>query len=247
MSIELVSLAVDNEGIAVVRMQDEEGCNAISEEMASALQHVLGAVRLREDVKVVVIAGLPNYFSTGASRELLEKLADQKLSPADIVLPRSILNIPVPTIAAMEGHAIGGGLALGICADIVLISRENSYGCTFMNMGFTPGMGTTRLLEHVLGPAIANELMFTGKCFKGAELEGRSSFNYILPRAKVFPKALDLASRIAEKPRFALTTLKQNIAHSRKMIYEQAFEQEAEMHRLTFAQPDIADLIRKQL
>jgi polyketide biosynthesis enoyl-CoA hydratase PksI len=147
----------------------------------------------------------------------------------------------------MEGHAIGGGLALGVCADIVLISRENSYGCTFMNMGFTPGMGTTRMLEHVMGPAIANELMFTGKCFKGAEFVGRSSFNYILPRSEVYPKALDLASRIAEKPRFALTTLKQNIAQSRKFIYERAFEQEAEMHRLTFAQPDIADLIRKQL
>lgn len=247
MSIELVSMAVDNEGIAVVRMQDEEGRNAISEEMAASLQHVLGAVSLREDVKVVVIAGLPGYFSTGASRKLLEKLADQQIAPADLVLPRSILDIPVPTIAAMEGHAIGGGLALGVCADIVLISRESYYGCTFMNMGFTPGMGTTRHLEHVMGPAIANELMFTGKCFKGAEFEGRSSFNYILPRADVFPKALDLASRISEKSRFALTTLKQNIAQNRKLIYERAFEQEAEMHRLTFAQPDIAELIRKQL
>ena len=147
----------------------------------------------------------------------------------------------------MEGHAIGGGLAVGICADIVLISREASYGCTFMNMGFTPGMGTTRLLEHVVGQAIANELLFTGKCFKGAEFEGRSSFNYILPRAAIFPKAIDLASRIAEKPRFALMTLKRNLVEARKLIYERAFQQEAEMHRQTFSQPDIAELIRKQL
>lgn len=247
MSAELVSVAVDDEGIAVVRMTDEEGLNAISEEMSAALQRVLRETSAREDIKVVVIAGLPGYFSSGASREVLAKLVDKQIAPGDILLPRSILGISVPTIAAMEGHAIGGGLALGICADIVLISRENRYGCTFMNMGFTPGMGTTRLLEHVVGPAIAHEMLFTGQCFKGAELEGRSSFNYILPSVEVLPKAFDLASRIAEKPRFALTTLKENLSQSRKLIYERAFEQETEMHRLTFGQPDIADLIRKQL
>jgi polyketide biosynthesis enoyl-CoA hydratase PksI len=247
MSNELVSLTVDREGIAVICMRDEKRMNAISEEMAFALQRVLGEAGVREDVKVAVIAGLPEYFSTGASPEVLAKLAAKQIVPADITLPRSILGISIPTIAAMEGHAIGGGLALGICADIVLISRESRYGCTFMNMGFTPGMGTTRLLEHVMGTAIANELLFTGKCFTGAELEGRSAFNYILPRVEVYSKALDLASRIAEKPRLALTALKQNLSQSRKRIYELAFEQEAEMHRLTFAQPEIADLIRRQL
>jgi polyketide biosynthesis enoyl-CoA hydratase PksI len=243
MDAKLVTLTVDNEGVAVVRMVDEAGLNAISEEMSSALQGVLSETSAREDVKVVVIAGLPEYFSTGASREILAKLVDKTIAPGDILLPRSVLGIPVPTIAAMQGHAIGGGLALGICADIVLISRESRYGCTFMNMGFTPGMGTTRLLEHVVGSALAHEMLFTGQCFRGVEFEGRSLFNYILPRAEVLPKALDLASRIAEKPRFALTTLKENLSQSRKQIYERALEQETAMHRLTLGQPGIADLI----
>jgi polyketide biosynthesis enoyl-CoA hydratase PksI len=244
MGAELVSLNVDNAGIALVRMLDEEGKNAISEQMASALLSVLRDVNAREDVKVVVFAGLPEYFSAGASREVLSGLVDGHIAPRDILLPRFLLDIAVPTIAAMEGHAIGGGFALGICADMVLISRECRYGCTFMNMGFTPGMGTTRLIEHVAGPAIAHEMLFTGQCFRGAELAGRSSFNYILPRADVLPKALDIAAQIAEKPRLALTLLKANLAQSRKLVYARAFEQETEMHRLSLGQTGIADLIR---
>ena len=69
MSNEPVSLNVDNEGIAIVRMEDEAGRNAISEEMAFALQKTFAEVSMREDVKVVVIAGLPGYFSTGAQSE----------------------------------------------------------------------------------------------------------------------------------------------------------------------------------
>ena len=55
--------------------------------------------------------------------------------------------------AAGEPIKIGGGFALGLCADVILLARESRYGCTFMNLGFTPGMGTTSLLEHVLSTA----------------------------------------------------------------------------------------------
>jgi len=97
------------------------------------------ASRLRAHDRAALAAG------AGASREILEELVTGKLAPRDLLLPRAIFDVPVPTITAMEGHAIGGGLALGICADIALIARESRYGCSFMNRGFTPGMATTRI------------------------------------------------------------------------------------------------------
>jgi polyketide biosynthesis enoyl-CoA hydratase PksI len=113
----------------------------------------------------------------------LEDLVRGRVAPSDILLPRAILDLPVPVIAAMEGHVIGGGFALGLCVDLVLIAPESRNGYSFINMGFTPGMGTTmgttRLLEHVITPAIAHEMLFTGQAFKGTHFEGRSGFNYM--------------------------------------------------------------------
>jgi polyketide biosynthesis enoyl-CoA hydratase PksI len=235
----ITTLTMSSEGVAVLRLQDEANKNALSEEMVRSLETHLQEVSGRDDIKVMILAGLTEYFSSGASLEVLRGLTESRIDPGDLVLPARILDVPVPTIAAMEGHAIGGGFALGICCDIVLIAEESRYGCTFMNMGFTPGMGTTRLLEHVVSPAIAHEMLFTGQTLKGKHFENRGGFNYVMPRSDIWGKAIDLATRIAEKPRTSLVLLKQSLAAGRKQIYEGALAAEAPMHRKAFAAPDI--------
>ncbi|HZU99200.1 MAG TPA: polyketide synthase, partial [Planctomycetota bacterium] len=217
----------------------------LSAGLVRELRAALADVTARNGLKVVVLLGLPEVFCAGASRDVLEALVKGEAGPDDLRLAEAVLHLPVPTIAAMEGHATGGGLALGVCADIVIIARESRYGCSFMNMGFTPGMGTTRLLEHILSPAVAHELMYTGELRRGAEFEGRSGFNYILPRDEVRPKALDLAARIAEKPAVALAALKRVLALPRRRAFESAHALETIMHGVTLAQPGIQKLIEE--
>jgi polyketide biosynthesis enoyl-CoA hydratase PksI len=242
-SAQTVRLDVDDRGVATVTMCDAPGRNAMSEPFVRELSEALRTLAACAEVRVAVLLGLPDVFSSGASSEMLEAILDGKLAPSDIVLPKAVLDVPVPVIAAMEGHAVGGGLALGLCADIVLVARESSYGCNFMNLGFTPGMGITRLLEHVLSPAIAHEMMYTGQFFHGAHFEGRSGFNYILPRAQVRPKAMDLAARIAEKPRTAVEALKRVLSLPKRQAFEATRTVEAMMHAITFAGPDVRRLI----
>jgi len=240
-----VQLDVDDRGIATIAMCDVAGRNAMSEAFVRELSDALAALTTCARARVAVLLGLPDVFSSGASRETLRAILDGKLAPTDIVLPRAVLDVPVPVIAAMEGHAVGGGFALGLCADIILIARESSYGCNFISLGFTPGMGTTRLLQHVLAPPIAHEMMYTGQFFRGSHFEGRSGFNYILPRAHVRPKAMDLAARIAEKPRVAVETLKRALSVDKRQAFETARATEAMMHTITFAGPDVRRLIEE--
>ena len=131
-----------------------------------------------------MLTGEGDTFSCGAPRELLLRLAAGEVRPTDILLPRLLLDCPVPVVAAMAGHATGGGFALGLAADIVLIGDDSRYGFTFMNLGFTPGMGTTRLCEHVLSPAVAHELLYTGELRRGSAFAG-SGINHVLPRHEV--------------------------------------------------------------
>jgi polyketide biosynthesis enoyl-CoA hydratase PksI len=232
-----------SDGVATLTMEDDAGKNALSHAMVAALGEAFAALAANEDVRAVVLAGLPEMFSSGASEKVLRDLLTRRREPSDILLPRLLLDCPVPCLAAMAGHAVGGGMALGLAADIVLLANESRYGLGFLNLGFTPGMGTTRLLEHVLSPAIAHELLYTGEARRGRDFAERTGINYVLPRSEVVPRAVALAARIAEKPRPALVALKRVLSAPRRQAFEAARTQESLMHAISFAQPEVARLI----
>ena len=225
----------DEGGIRVIQLDDAAGRNSLNEAMVDAL---LEALKIPDDTRCVVLTGLPDVFCAGASQDLLRRLAKGNIHPTDIWLAKAILDLPVPSIAAMSGHGIGGGLALGVACDLVVMAKESRYGCSFLDLGFTPGMGLTKLLEHVLSTAMAHELLYTGENKKGASFEGKG-VNYVLPRDEVLPKAMDLAARIADKPRYALETLKRTLSIGRRQAFEQTRTTEALMHEVCFAQPEV--------
>lgn len=241
---ERVSLERVEEGIALLHLHDESGRNAFDAAFIAELVEGLGRLARDGEARVGLLRGLPDVFCAGASEETLLELARGEMNASDIVLPKLVLDLPIPVIAAMEGHAVGGGLALGLCCDVVLMARESRYGCSFLNMGFTPGMGTTRLLQHAVGEYVANEMMLGGELFKGSRLAGFPAINYVLPREQVWPKALQVARRIAEKPRSALESLKGYLSLPRRQAFEETRTVESLLHRLSFAQPGVAEQIQ---
>lgn len=234
------------DGVVTIELASPDRRNALDGAMVAALGEALRRAGEAPSTRAVVLLGNEEVFCSGAPRELLEELVDGKVAPADLRLARAVLEVPVPTIAAMEGHAVGGGLALGLAADVVLLSRESRYGCNFMELGFTPGMGTTRLLEHVLSPAMAHELLYTAELRKGAELAGASGVNHILPRAQVRPKALSIAGRIADKPRLSLEVLKRTLSLRRRQAFDESLALEALMHQVTLPQDEVRRRIEER-
>jgi len=243
----LTHFEVDADGIALLTMRDPAPKNALSLAMVEELEARCREISRDERIKVLIVTGLDEYFSTGADREMLEQLLSGKVPPRDLLLPRILLDVPAPMIAAMSGHAIGGGLALGICADLTVIARESRYAANFMQYGFTPGLGTTRLLEHLLGPSLAHEMLLTGRAFRGSHFEGKPGFNYVLPRQDVLQKAYEMASMLAEKPRTSLLTLKFTLSARKRELFEAARSSESLMHQITFPLPDVERLIRELL
>lgn len=231
--------------IAHIQLLDAVGKNCFSHAFVAALIENIELVKHQAGIKVLLLTGLPSVFCAGADLNTLQQLGTGTMKPVDLVLSKMLLDIQVPVIAAMEGHAIGGGLALGLCADMVILAEESRYGCSFMNMGFTPGMGITRLMEHYMTPAIAHELQYTGTFKKGKELKGKTNFNYILPKAEVRPMAMQLARGIAEKSESSLRILKRYLGIPRRKIYEEAHSVESLMHDLSFNQSNILQTIEE--
>jgi polyketide biosynthesis enoyl-CoA hydratase PksI len=227
------------DGIVELAMRDSSGSNAMSVAWVAALLDAYARISAHPTARVVLLTGLPDIFCSGASRETLADLIAGRLEPAELTLGRRLLELPIPVVAAAEGHAIGGGFALLVSADLAVLARESRYGANFTALGITPGMGMTRLLEQVVPPALAREMLYTGDLRRGTTFEGTGSFNGIVPRAEVRARGVVLARALAEKPRDTLIHLKRTLALPRLRAFDEASTHEVRMHAETLKHLDL--------
>ena len=236
----VIDLKVDGDGIAWVKMNDKKNKNIFSEQFIEDFLKTMNDLdNLSETPKVMVLQGLHDVFCAGADKDTLIALTEGRVVVKDLVLSERLVNLEFPIIAAVEGHAMGGGLAMATCCDIVVAARESRYGAVFMSMGFTPGMGTTTLLSELVGPFAASEMMYTAKRFKGSELERMgTNINRIVTKMRVIPVARDIARQIAEKNPKSIQLLKYTLSIRKKKLLMDARLQEDMMHRISFGFPE---------
>jgi enoyl-CoA hydratase/carnithine racemase/acyl carrier protein len=181
----------------------------------------------------------------GGDKKSLEEISNGKAQFTDIdFLYKGILTYDVPVIAAIQGHARGGGMLLGLYADVVIMEEGSTYSANFMNFGFTPGMGSTMLLKEKMGDLLGKEMMLTGKIFTGVELKNRGS-KVIFGKGinGVMTEAINLANTFIDKPRAALKVLKDSFSKELLIKLPNAIEEELEMHGKTFHTDEVRDRI----
>jgi len=230
-------------GVVQITMQDRASKNTFSPALAEGLIGAFASVRDQARYKVVILTGYDSYFASGGTKEGLLLLSEGKGKFSDTDFYSLALNCPIPVIAAMHGHGVGGGFSLGMFADFPILSRESIYTTNFMKYGFTPGMGSTFVLPKKLGFSLAEEMMITARTYRGEDLQKRGIPFPVLPRAEVMDYALELARTIAEKPRVSLVTLKDHLVAPLREGLARAINQELVMHEKTFHQPEVKERI----
>lgn len=244
MKKELIKIENYSDTIAIFNMNDSEANNTFTEEFINEMIIKLNLLQNDKKYKSVILKGLPNIFCAGAAKSELMKLFKGELSVKDLILSELLLQIPVPVISAMEGGAVGGGLVVGLCSDIIIMAERSMYGGGFADLGFSPGMGYTRLLQGLVGDYIANEMIYTGKMYKGRVFKDKSLVNYVLPKEEVFKKAIEIAEIISEKPRNTLTTMKYSLTLKKRQLLMEARVHEDFMHKITFNQKEVQEIIQ---
>jgi len=197
-------------------------------------------------IRAIVVEGGNRYFSAGASREaLLATDPEIALIPMIAEIPRLILSLSAPTIAAMVGHAIGGGFLIGLWCDIVILAVESLYGINATALGITPVMGSSVILEEALGAPLARELLLAGRLVTGNEIKnGKGPLTYnILPHDEVRDHAFSIAREIADKPPKAVSLFKGALSAKRREILEQALTVEERMCEHLFGDGNVLGLI----
>lgn len=230
----VISATVLPEGILVVKMEDREAKNMFSEAFIEGMNEVFEHVENTSTYKAIVLTGYDNYFASGGTKETLLAIQEGKTKFTDNRIYQISMTCKIPVIAAMQGHGIGAGWAMGMFADFVLFSEENRYFSPYMNYGFTPGAGATFIFPEKIGHDLARETLMTAQEYAGKELKERGLFMSVLPKEQVASAALDLARQIANRSRSSLVAFKHQQTQHLYAPLEETYKHELAMHEKTF-------------
>ncbi|MGD2088023.1 MAG: beta-ketoacyl synthase N-terminal-like domain-containing protein [Candidatus Aminicenantes bacterium] len=232
-------------GIVQLTMQDRVHKNTFSQELIHSLSQSFESIRTNSSYKVVILTGYDSYFASGGTLEGLLAIHEGTIKFTDINIYRLALDCKIPVIAAMQGHGIGAGWAMGMFCDFIVMSRESIYTSNYMKLGFTPGAGATLIFPEKFGIGLAQEILFTGKKYRGEELEAKGVPYPILPRKEVLPYAIQLAKTLAESPGESLMALKDRMTESIRKKLSGTIEKELRMHEKTLVnQHDVKERIQ---
>jgi enoyl-CoA hydratase/carnithine racemase len=185
-------------------------------ELLDAFTAASAAARADRTARAVVITGTGACFSSGADFKATVQRAGEDRAPHERSYAMyepflTVLDLEVPVIAALNGHAVGGGFGLALVCDLRIGARGAKYGANFTRLGLAPGMSISYLLPRLVGVARAAELMFTGRLIDGDEAERIGLFTRTVDAAEVLPTAMALAREIAANAPFAVRMTKQNL------------------------------------
>ncbi|MGI9432223.1 MAG: enoyl-CoA hydratase/isomerase family protein [Myxococcota bacterium] len=204
--------------VATLTLNRADNRNSMTADLLAGLAAAVAEVRADAGVRCVIITGRGRSFCAGADfRERRDDEADETFraaherSYATYSHFLSILDIEVPTIAAMQGHAIGGGLGLGVVCDLRVANAEARYGVNFVQLGLHPGMATTYLLPRLMGVPRAVEFLLTGRIVSGAEAAEAGLVHYAEEGDAVLARAQALAGEIAAGAPLAMRWTKEAI------------------------------------
>ena len=223
--------------------------NAMSDEMTGSWVRAVDHLAADRDLRAVVVTGEGSAFCAGGDTSWIAGEPDASVDRLrSRMLPfyrawLSIRRLEVPTIAAINGPAIGAGLAVALACDIRYAARGARMGVPFVRLGMHPGMATTYLLPDVVGPAAARDLLLTGRLVDADEALGLGLVSRVLAPEGFREQVLVTAAEIAATAPIATKLTKLVLARGHASI-DACLDWEALAQPVTLATADLQEGIR---
>lgn len=240
------------EGVATVTLDEPERKNALSREIAAGIIDALDAIE-SQGARCVVFEGTGGAFSAGGDIDLMaERLdADEPIDDRVLELQRStsrtivrVATFPLPTIAKIDGPAVGAGANLAIACDVQIASDRASVGFVFRNVGLSVDAGTSYLLPRIVGENVAKELVFTGEILDADRSLELGLLNHVWPADEFEDRANEFVAQVASGPTVALRHAKRLIDGAFDTSIERAVADEATAQGIVFETDDHEEGVR---
>jgi enoyl-CoA hydratase/carnithine racemase len=236
---EFVNLTVAD-GVGTIRL-DRPKMNALNVQVQEEIRAAAAEAAADDTVRAVVVWGGERVFAAGAD---VKEMAD--MSYADMVKRSGLLQssfsavaaIPKPTVAAINGYALGGGCELALCADYRIAADDAKLGQPEILLGVIPGAGGTQRLSRLVGPSKAKDLIYTGRFVDAAESLQIGLVDKVVPAAEVYEAAVAWASRFSNGAALALRAAKEAIDTGLEVDLRTGLEIERQQFAALFATED---------
>ena len=196
--------------VVTLQFNDPDRLNAMSREMGLAFRDVVGRLALDDSLRAVVLTGVGRAFSAGGDLKMLQDQADAGAAAPGRAwrgirdemssfyrLFLSVRDLPCPTLAAINGAAIGAGFCVALGCDFRYAAQEAKLGLNFTRVGVHPGLAATWNLPRLVGPGMAAELLYTSRLVDGDEAVRVGLVNRAMPRDEVLAATQAAAAEIA--------------------------------------------------
>ena len=252
-----VQLERRDDGVAVITLTHGK-VNALCVGLLDELDHIAATLSAQAP-RAVVVTGGPKIFAAGADiTEFAERGGEEPfaISTPDRVgdignaflrALNAVAALPCPTIAAVNGVALGGGCELALACDFRVASETARFGQPEILLGIIPGGGGTQRLARLIGPSRAKDMVFSGRTVDAAEALAIGLVNRVVPAEEVEATAIELAATYARGPRHALALAKSAIDDGLDGSLEDGLHLEQARFVQSFTTPDAAVGVRSFL
>jgi enoyl-CoA hydratase/carnithine racemase len=234
-------------GVVVLTLALPDRRNAMTGELTSAFADAVALLRPDRSVRCVVVTGEGSAFCAGGDLSWIGESPDMSVyAIRDRMLPfyrtwLSIRDLEVPSIAAVNGHAIGAGLCLALACDLRYAARGAKMSAPFTQLGMHAGMAATWLLPEVVGVTAARDLLFTGRAVEGDEALRLGLVNGVYDADALMESVLGVADRIAAAAPIATRLTKAGLRAGGHATMEAALQYEGLAQPVTFATDDLRE------
>ncbi|MBQ0038674.1 MAG: short-chain-enoyl-CoA hydratase [Clostridiales bacterium] len=212
--------------IAVATINRPKALNALNSEVLEDLNELVDVVNADEEIRVMILTGSgEKSFVAGADigeMSTLTKAEGEAFGKKGNDVFRKLETMPIPTIAAINGFALGGGCELSMSCDIRICADTAVFGQPETGLGITPGFGGTQRLARLVSPGMAKQLIYGAKNIKADEALRIGLVNAVYPLAELMGAAEKLASTIAKNAPIAVRACKKAINEGLQVDMDQA-------------------------
>ncbi len=237
--LQLLNFEVEGQ-IAIITIERPEALNALNNDLLYELGVALELAQADLGVRALILTGSGRAFVAGADIANLQKLNDTFSGREGALAGQDVMNtlaaLPIPTIAAINGFALGGGLELALAADLRVASRDAKLGLPEVGLGLIPGYGGTQRLPRLIGQGRAFDLIFTGRHVGAEEALQLGLVNRVVDDALAGAKAL--AELTLKNAPIALGLAKEAIVRGLELGLSQGLEVEADLFGMALGTED---------
>jgi enoyl-CoA hydratase len=225
--------------IAIVQLNRPKVLNALNLALMKELVEALQLLDQDEKIRCLILTGDEKAFAAGADiREMVEAGPIEMLQRNTIGLWDRIQTISKPIIAAVSGHAVGGGCELALLCDIIIASETARFAQPEINIGVIPGAGGTQRLARTLGKHRAMEFILTGRTMQAQEAEAAGLVCRVVPPAACLDEARKLAADICQRSPLAVRMAKEAILKAFETNLRDGLDFERKCFYLLFGSDD---------